>query len=185
MAFSITSNVYVDLDDNGVPRLLSHIQQPYSADDAGFEASAITPVKLASQYVRDVAPIYQIDDKWLQSLEIKGPNSLSRKPTLLHLADQKTIRNTATISFVQTHAGLPVWQAGVSVRLNKDSMLLTSSQSSVHLDLDLAVPGIRSADRKILTSFSATKFASNIGAKKTLALHKPKQERLLIYRYDS
>ena len=68
---------------------------------------------LGEAYLRDVAAIYGIDPSWLGSLAKTPSDVVESAGTELRFGHQDAITGTATVSFQQTHFGLPIWQAGL------------------------------------------------------------------------
>src|SRR5215470_6018096 len=61
MPFAVTSNVHVEWASNGIARQLRHIQSPYRAADLSGRS-------LVTQYVQEVAEIYQLPPYALTTL---------------------------------------------------------------------------------------------------------------------
>ena len=138
MVFALTPNVEVTRDAEGIVRLLLHYQQPYTPQAAGIVSTI--PHLLAAAYVRDVASIYGIEQAMLTTLSEKVGDQLRDESNQLRLGEEKTVLDTVVIGYVQNHLGLPIWQAGFSVRINKERFSVTSSQSSLHLGAKVKRP---------------------------------------------
>jgi hypothetical protein len=148
MAFTITPNVHVERDLDGVVRHLRHLQEPYTPAAAGFAETAMpSPQSLTSQYIRDAAQIYQIDAAQLMNLGKRPSEKLTDDGTQLRLAGQKSIMETTMVSYVQTHFGLPIWQAGVSVTLHDNDPISRwqSRTPGQNLSRIVSQPQIRSS----------------------------------------
>jgi zinc metalloprotease ZmpB len=139
MAFELSPNVEVDRDEQGHIRLLRHPREPYTPDRAGLVSPS--PSELADQYVADVAPLYGIEEeeqvadltrRALAEPVVEGPR--------LRRSEEKTVMNTSVVSYEQSVAGLPVWQAALEVRVSGDPPRVTSSDSTLHLDLEVEPP---------------------------------------------
>jgi len=153
MPFELTDKIHVNRDEPGHVRHLEHFQQPFVAAntealraataDANIPSvSAPTPQALAEQYLRDVAPIYGIDERMLP--DQGGAEALARGAAAggpagskLELTEEKEVMGTTTIWYQQTYNDLPVWEGGVSVTIQPEPMRVTASQSSVHPDVSL------------------------------------------------
>jgi zinc metalloprotease ZmpB len=178
MPFTITPNVHVERDAQGVIRHLRHLQEPYTA--AGLTAP--TPQAIAAEYVRDAASIYGLDTGLLTDLTRPAGQELTDEGTLLRFAEEKSFMGTTVVSYVQTHYGLPIWEAGVSATLQEQPLRVTSSQSSIHFDVQVQKPGPRA-------KFMAARIRPALLAQApglVAAEKRPKitSTRLLIYRYD-
>jgi zinc metalloprotease ZmpB len=132
MTFSITPGVNVEADPNGVVRHLYHLHEPYTSPSGRAPASLRS---LAHSYLYDVAGIYGIDPAMLTS----GGEGIAEGPHL-EFAEQKSLMGTTTISYVQTYRNLPIWEGGFSMTLQDNPPRVTSSQSTVHLKVDLDEP---------------------------------------------
>ena len=135
MPFDITPNVHIRRDRADIVRLLRHLQAPYSATPAP------TPRALAAAYLRDVAQIYNIDAPLLTTLGERVGWELKDESTRLRLVEEKTIQQTTVVSYQQTHLGVPVWDARLTVRVHRDPFRVTSSESTIHY-------GIKSSARR-------------------------------------
>jgi hypothetical protein len=152
MPFVLTDNVNVERDPQGNVQHLDHFQQPFVAADVDAETDALaaanipfisapTPQALAQQYLREVMPIYGIDENMVPD---QGADALAAgeagvtEPAggKLELTEEKDVMGT-TISYQQTYEGLPVWGAGVSVTIQPGPMRVTASQSSIDHDVSL------------------------------------------------
>ena len=116
MPFDITPNVHIRRDRADIVRLLRHLQAPYSATPAP------TPRALAAAYFRDVAQIYNIDAPLLATLGERVGWELKDESTRLRLVEEKTIQQTTVVSYQQTHLGVPVWDARLTVRIHRDPL---------------------------------------------------------------
>lgn len=183
MAFRITPNVHVERDKDGVGRHLRHLQEPYTPTAAGITvAPAPTPQSLASQYVSDVAPIYKIDAVQLTDLNKRPSKKMTDEGTQLRFVEQKSIMETTVLSYVQTHYGLPIWEAGVSVTLHDNDLRVTSSQSTVHFDIEVEKPDPKAKFKS--DGITATNMFDLIDLKEDKTHPTINRTRLLIYRYD-
>lgn len=140
MAFEITPNVKVRRDDKGRARQLSHPQQPFTRVAAGFEA-APSPRALAEQYLREIAPVLELPDEALANfaaeLERTAPQSGGSE---LRFREEKTAADMAAVTFAQTRFGIPVWNAGVTVRVRTAPNAVLGAQNEFHYDLDVDRP---------------------------------------------
>lgn len=200
MTFEITPDVEVRRDQEGVARSLRHLQQPYTETDAGLTAP--TPRSLAGQYVRDVAEIYDIDPGWLVDLDQPLPRNASTDPTdegtRLRFTEERGVMETTTVTYQQTHRGLPVWEAELSVRMHDDSLRTTSSQSSIHYDIRVVTPDEERPE--VIGAFERADYTADAvdaddledllgqseeGAFATERGPEITRRRSLVYRYDS
>lgn len=117
-------------DEQGILRRISHARWPYPP--ARYVAAS--PVSLARRYLEEFGDRFA-----LQGLLFPGDHvAVARSGVIkLELLGVKAIRDVTVVSFGQTHAGLPVFQSGVSVRVKSDLSAVVGAQSTLHLDIDL------------------------------------------------
>jgi hypothetical protein len=78
-AFALSANMDVHRDDDGNIRTLRHPQEPFSPEQAGLTEPS--PLELADQYVREVAPLYVIEEGQLAGLSEEALGEPSPTPT--------------------------------------------------------------------------------------------------------
>jgi hypothetical protein len=191
MTFELDENVKINKDERGNVQVLEHLQQPFVAGETtgamglaeAASAPPNTPQALSEQYLRQVAPVYGIDQNMLSSnggLTMLAEESAAASPDgKLELAEEKEIMGTTTVSYQQTYAGLPIWKAGVSVTIQPEPMRVTASQSSVHHDVDLPAA---STSLDSPESISPAKLKQALGI--TAGTPKVTGTRRLIYQFD-
>jgi hypothetical protein len=185
MPFDLTPNVEIRRDREGRVRQLSHGHEPYrpAAIDMhvmGLSADAITPRTLAEQYLRDVAHVYGLSAGMTANLAAAPTSAPSSAPTELRFKEEKAVASTATVAYDQTHLGLPVWNAGVTVRLSTTPMQVVSSHSAIHYEVDVERPG---PDAQFLPhAIAPARLAEVLGLKAENA-PRVNATRLLIYLY--
>ncbi|WP_406212585.1 hypothetical protein [Streptomyces canus] len=135
MTFELTENVHNE--NNGRVRHLEHFQQPFVAlspgnrefaEPEGFTgAAAATAQILAESYLREVAPVYGIDEAMLpgngsgESLtDRRAAPAPSTGHSTLELTEEKEVMGTTVVSYQQKYDDLPVWAAGVSVSIQPE-----------------------------------------------------------------
>ncbi|WP_405523992.1 hypothetical protein [Streptomyces canus] len=152
MTFELTENVHNE--NNGTVRHLEHFQQPFVALSPGNRdfaepegvtgAAAATAQILAESYLREVAPVYGIDEAMLPG-NGSGESLTDRRAapvpstghSTLELTEEKEVMGTTVVSYQQKYDDLPVWEAGVSVSIQPEPMRVTASQSSVRTDVEV------------------------------------------------
>lgn len=188
MAFHITKNVHVERDKDGLVRHLRHQQESYTPDSAGLRSP--TPLALASSYIRDVAEIFNIKPEALAVLDVQPPQDLfyaqnwTDQAMLLQFAGQKSIMESKTISYVQTSAGLPVWEGGFSINLQENPLRITNSVSTLHVDIEPILPDPNAPYLPNKMTESELIDLLGLKQKKDRKELKINGTRLLIYRYD-
>lgn len=129
MTFRITPNVQIERDAQGIVRHLVHLHEPYTLP-AGLAAPS--PQALAGQYVRDVAGLYGVEQDALKDLSRQLTGRPTEEGTLLQFAEQKSVMESTVVAYAQTHMGLPIWEAGLSVTMHANPLRATSSLSTYH-----------------------------------------------------
>ncbi len=180
MPFTITRNVHVRRDRDGRVRLLRHLQEPYTAQVAALAAP--TTQALAAAYTRDVAAIFEIDPAMLTTLGEKVGRVLKDEGSRLRLAEEKSILNTSPVSYRQTHLGLPIWEAGFTVRIQGQPLRVTSSESSVHYNVQVQKPDPKA--RFMPDRITPPLLVQLLGLRSRAKRPRINRTGLLIYRYD-
>jgi hypothetical protein len=178
MPFRVTPNVRVKRDVDGVARHLNHLQAPYLATDT----VALTPLALAQAYVRDVADIYGINPELLATLGERITREVKEEGSRLRFLEQKTIAGTTVVGYQQTHLGLPVWEASLTVRMRTQPLGVTSSENTIHFDVKVSRPSRRA--KYLPDSRAATALLQGLVTAAKGRLTKITGLSLLIYRYD-
>jgi zinc metalloprotease ZmpB len=181
LTFKLTPKVQVTRDAEGAPRALLHFQEPYGTEHAGIALSS-SPTTLAASYLHDVASIYGLDASLLANLSEKVGAELTSEGNQVRLVEEKTVLETTTVGFVQTHFGLPVWQHGFSVHMHSRPLRVTSSQSSIDPALKVRKPkqGAKfTADGE--ATMSLLEELAKASERKVLRVN---GRRPLIYKYD-
>ena len=176
MPFDITPNVHIRRDRADIVRHLRHLQAPYSATPAP------TPRALAAAYLRDVAEIYNIDAPLLTTLGERVGWELKDESTRLRLVEEKTIQQTTVVSYQQTHLGVPVWDARLTVRVQRDPFRVTSSESTLHYGIKVERP--KGTARYRPGSRNVTALLQRVVAAAKGKLTKVTGMRPLVYQYD-
>ena len=130
-----------------------------------------------------MAAIYGIDPAWLNALAQNPSNVIENVGTELRFSQEGAITGTATVSFQQTHFGLPVWQAGFTVGMLTGPLRATSSLSTVYPAIDISKPGAAPPcmpDR--ITPEELARLLDVGDRQKEIAIN---GKRLWVYRYDA
>jgi hypothetical protein len=180
MPFELSANVDVQRDDEGLIRILRHPQDPFSPERAGLTEPS--PLELADQYVREVAPLYGINEDQL-SLSQEALGEPAPEGTKLQRPALKTVQNIIVASYPQMYLGLPVWQSALEVRMYGEPLRVVSSASTLDLDVQVEPPPPEALRR--FMGDDRMELAGVLGlddeAAQRLAIN---GTRLLVYRYD-
>ena len=110
---------------------------------------------------------------------------ISDEKSSFRLETQKEFMDTTIFVFVQTFFGLPVWEAGLSVTIDKKRQRILGSFSSAYdeIEVSIATKSILFKKTEALSLYKSLGLEREIKSKKTEA--KIQSERLLIYRYEA
>jgi hypothetical protein len=176
MAFQVTRYVSFERDAAGLVIGLQHLTKPFTT------SSNLDSQSLASAYLRDVAGIYSIPTRWTAALEIKPSAGIEAgSSTELRFSSWNAVTGTVTVSFQQTYFGLPIWQAGFVVNLLESELRVVSSQSSMHLTVDITQP--KDDSPCLPGGISQDKLAKLLG--QNLSELRIDSKRLWVYRYTA
>ena len=187
MTFNITQNVKLKKDDQGVVRKIYHPRQAYTTDESTSLTAAISrgeapsPRQLADEYLRDVLPVFGITEETADNLTGAIGTEVSGEGSKLHYLNEQESANQMMISYAQTELGLPVWQAGIAVKLVSQPYRVISSQSSVQTGIEVERPNANSP--YLPESIDPQVLARLLGLDENQELT-INNKRLLIYRFD-
>jgi len=145
MPIKLNPETRVRRDANGVVRQLMHTAGPYKPVTldlmaAGIGPTVLTPRSLAEQYLRDASGVFQFAPSMTGNLAAASSSTPTAAGLELRFKEEKTMENAVTVSYDQTALGLPIWGAGVSVRINGAEMGVTGSHNAAHYDVDPEPP---------------------------------------------
>ncbi|HKB05209.1 MAG TPA: hypothetical protein VKD90_23495 [Gemmataceae bacterium] len=185
MPIELTPDVKVRRDASGTVRQLSHAQQPYrpaAVDMIGMEAAtALTPRKLAEQYLRDASEVFGFAPAETANFAAAAESSPSEAGVELRFKEEKAVGGGVTVSYDQTVLGLPIWDAGVTVRIDGRAMGVTGSHNASHYTIQANRP---STNAKYLPHLmDADKFRGLLGLRPNDPALTINATRALVYWY--
>ena len=159
-------------------RQLNHNALPLKTKGVSFLQSAIL-------YFQEHAKFYALKEDSVKKMALQLEGKLSSEKSSFRLETQKDFMDTITLIFVQTYFGLPVWEAGLAVTINKKRNQILSSLSTAYDKIE-----ILNFTKPILSKkFTSLNFQKMVGLEKVA---KSKQngfeihsERPLIYKFKS
>jgi zinc metalloprotease ZmpB len=190
MTFEITRQMSVSRDKEGHIRQLSHPKHPFYGAETRARAfdldtagqPTVSPRELADTYVREMLPNLGLDQGVadnLGALATASEPERAERPQL-HFAEEKVSDRQATVSYVQTALGLPVWRSGFAVRMRGEPLGVIGSESSI--DPELRQVDAPKADAQFLPE--AIDVAALQGLLALQAAPEITGKRLIVYRYD-
>jgi hypothetical protein len=146
MPIELTPDVTVRRDSDGRIRQLQHLDQPYRPDRlgpsmlAGIASSPSSPRALAEAYLRDTAELYDFAPAATANFAANLASAPTEAPVELRFKEEKATGEAVTIAYDQTVLGLPIWGAGMTVRIDGGQMNVTGSHNASHYDVDVQAP---------------------------------------------
>ena len=93
--------------------------------------------ELADQYAREVLPNYNLEPDMMSDLSgAIGASLLASEGSRMRFKSE----NWNEVTYAQTHAGLPVWGAGLTVWIQGQPEQITHSRISVHNGIVMELP---------------------------------------------
>ncbi len=179
MATILPTQTDIVRDARGIVRRISHARSLYQTAD--FVPAS--PTSLANWYLQNVGSLYGLDPSWLDGRPAATNDAYSAiEINRLTLADVKPSRDTIVVSYSQLYAGLPVFLAGLAVRIRKDLSSVISSQSTLHLDIEIDAQRLKSSKRCQI-NVTEEQLSKMLGLGSKTERPKVKTSRLVIYRY--
>ena len=118
MMSTLGKNVHIGRRSDGSISLLRHNQEPFTKEMT--ELTVISPTSLAKAYLKKVQADYDFDPEMLLTLDEHLDVQLRKEESRLRYVEKKVVKDTQVVSYAQTFLGLPVWRAGVNVRMHAD-----------------------------------------------------------------
>lgn len=185
MSFDRDPNVEVVRGYDGAVQNLDHAQQPWSPE-TGLHGPS-DPISAAHQYLLKVADDYKIPPGVLG----ETPTNLSElasptdAPFGLSLAQERPRFRSTAVIYQQTLGGLPVWDAKLSVTVNKENQVVNSTSS---IDITASKPEMPPEDAKYVRKGVTEEDLGQllelpVGKGAIYFKEEQKQQNLLVYRY--
>ena len=184
MPIEITPDVQVRQDANGKIRQLSHPHKQYRPDAVDLlsagRSAPLTPRTLAEQYIRDAAQVFGFAREETENFAAASTVSPSEAGVELRFKEEKAVGSGVTVAYDQTVYGLPIWDAGVTVRVDSKEMGVTGSHNAAHYDIDVDRPASTAAYLPHLMNVDKVREVLGLQSDDTLTIN---GTRALIYRY--
>ncbi len=182
--FNPAGNVYVDRDEHGVVRQLSHLNDPYVS-------LAHTPQLVVGDYLQRFADLIGLKPEQLKNLASSPSSTIENTSVEYRFLEEKNQFDTTTVGYYQTILGLPVWQAGLAIQIKQNPFRVLSSQSTQHPDLSVKKPSDEAIKRA--ESIGEIELASRLGLVNPaggaghfdLQSLKIEKRSLVVYRYEA
>jgi hypothetical protein len=184
MAIELNPDITVRRDGDGQIRQLQHIDAPYRGDESPVAGLTMprSPRRLADSYLKDVAEIYALAPRATSNLAALAASAPSEAPPELRFKEEKNAGTSVTVAYDQTVLGLPIWNAGMTVRIDGSQMHVTGSHNATHYEVDPVTPV---ADAAYLpNAMDVATVARILGLPPETEGLVVNATRLLVYRYD-
>jgi zinc metalloprotease ZmpB len=187
MPLELTPDVNVRQDANGRVRQLSHPHKQYRPAPvdrlAAGMTSQLTPRALAEQYLRDAAPVFGFASEQTTNFAATTGINPSDAGVELRFKEEKAVGSAVSVAYDQTVFGLPIWDAGVTVRIDRAAMGVTGSHNAGHYDIQPHRPASTAAYLPHLMDLD--KIRRVLGLQPSDPELRINGTRALVYRYRS
>ncbi len=147
-------------------------------------ATRATALQSAVAYLGENAAYYRLSEEDLKNLPLVLAPRLqpAQEGRSYRLETEKMVGGITSVTFVQTYAGVPVWEAGIGVTLDVRRQRILGSVSTAFDAIDLAIP--KKWPRE--TSLAALKAALGISRTKSRKRQtlRVESERMLVYHFE-
>lgn len=100
-----------------------------------------TPRLLAEDFLRETAPVFGFADTETMNFTAFTEKSASEAGVELRFKEEKNaVGNAVAVAYDQTIFGLPIWNAGVTVRIDAKKMNVTGAHNTRHYDIEVHRP---------------------------------------------
>ncbi len=143
MALELTPDVRIRRDNSGKVRQLTHARQYQPAAGELFSnglSTSLTPRTLAEQYLRETAPVFEFSPGETANFSAAIGVSPTEAGVELRFKEEKAVGTSVSVAYDQTLHGLPIWDAGVTVRIDSKQMGVTGSHNATHYDIEAKRP---------------------------------------------
>lgn len=143
MPLEINPDVKVTKDSSGIVRQLSHTHV-YRSGTTEFALSAsapvLTPRALAEQYLREAAPVLGFSGRETANFSAAPDSNVTDVGVELRFKEEKSVGSAVTVAYDQTVFGLPIWNAGVAVRIDAQKFGVMGMHNAAHYGIDANRP---------------------------------------------
>ncbi|MTH14718.1 hypothetical protein [Flavobacterium sp. LC2016-01] len=141
-------------------------------------------LKSVIDYLHDNAAYYNLSKDDLEKMPLQLEERIIEEKSSFRLEAQKDTSDVVTYVFVQTYFGLPVWEAGVAVTVNKKRESILSSISSAYDEIEVANVNKAALSKKTELGFLHKSLGIEAEVREKKREVKIESERLLVYKYE-
>ncbi|NOJ50477.1 hypothetical protein [Bradyrhizobium archetypum] len=175
--FDARSQTKILRDADGVARTLSHPR--YVATDAR------TPQLAAREYLARYGELLGLREQELKHLFAPTEQEPTADKVEYRLLSEKHQFDLTTVAFYQTHFGLPVWEAGLSITMKENPLRIIGAQTTRHPDPKIKRPSAQAVARS--RAIDLQMLAKSLGLDSEPARDTSfgiDRQRLMVYRYE-
>lgn len=147
-----------------------------------------TPQESAQKFLLANAEQLGLSSGVSDTLSVRAGVAPTAEPLALRFESEKSMMDTATVAYVQTMFGLPIYQAGISVTTQGQDNAVSAASSTLHYDVKAELPKDGLVPL-IPTGADASNGAYDEKVRSAFAKIGPKlrinSTRLIVYRYDA
>lgn len=130
--FNDVQNIQINRDPNGNARDLFHSDEP-------VVSSAPTAQLAAAEYLNKFGVLFGVTSDQTNNLGLAPESNVVDQAGELRFRSEKRQFDMTSVTFRQTHFGLPVWHGAVSIHMKHNPFHVVSAQSTRHADLDVYI----------------------------------------------
>jgi len=139
-------------------RHLNHNALPVAATKVGSLQSAVAYLEEYAEYYR-----LSVEDRKNLPMPLPRQDQPLGEAASYRLEAEKSVMGTTTVVFVQTFAGFPIWEAGLSVTIDMAKRRILASVSTAFDEIRLSVP------KKLPAELSVRRRSSSWAQRKKVA----------------
>ncbi len=163
-------------DSSGPVRHLNHNAFP-------VEARGVSLLQAAINYLKDNAEYYHLSMDDIEKMVLQLEGKWVEEGSSFRFETQKEIMDLMTFVFVQTYSGLPVWEAGISVSIDRKKNRILSSLSSAYDDIEVSTVDRAKLEKEIEVPALLQALGTEKETKSRKSEIKILSERLLVYQF--
>ena len=128
--------VEVRRDVSGRVRKVSHRKQPYKTGE-------VDPIKSGIAYLKENAEVFSLAEQFSQLKDPIGLN-LEVRDVAFRFHSEIVKQGLSLQSYAQTYMGIPIWNAGISLRVSRrDGSILAAVSSATYDTIKLSAPSLK------------------------------------------
>lgn len=177
--FNASAKAMVTRDAHGTVRDVQHVEEV-------FVSAAGSPLLAAHDYLLKHGALLGIGASELTNFSLSPEPEPRALGVELRYSEEKPQFDMTTVVFEQTLFGLPIWQSGVSVHLQRNPFVVVAAQSKRHETVEADMPSKEALQRA--AKLDAQRLVKQLGIENDkqsdASSFKLLRHRLMVYRYE-